>query len=108
MGIAVLPGVRGGRTVNATPWPLHSPKKDPVPVLQKDVWDRVPVRRARKFLSPTGFDPLKVQPVVSRYRLRYPGPLTKMCLIYYTFSEIGKKYGTIYMKAIVLSLFTSW
>jgi len=31
-----------------------------------------------------------------------------MCLIYYTFSEIGKKYGTIYMKAIVLSLFTSW
>jgi hypothetical protein len=61
-----------------------------------------------EFLASHGIRSPNVQSVVSRYRLHYPGPLTKMCLIYCTFSEIVKKQGTIYMKAAVLSLFISW
>lgn len=80
-----------GPAIKATRWPLYSLERDPVPVLQKDVCDAALVWRARKFLPPLGFDPLEVQPVVGRYQLRYPGPFTKVCLIYYTFSEIGIK-----------------
>jgi len=69
-GIALLSldhGTRMERRVSATPRPLFTPGKDPVPIVQEDVWAPEPVWTGSENLAPPGFDPRTVQPVASRY-----------------------------------------
>ena len=48
------------------PWPLFTPGKDPVSIVQEAEWALGPDRYG-KSRSPPGFDPRTVQPVASRY-----------------------------------------
>ena len=69
-GIALLfhdRGTRRGWVASSTPRPHFTPGKDPVPIVQEAGWAPGPVWTGRKILSPPGFDPRTVQPVVSRY-----------------------------------------
>ena len=62
-----------GWVVNATPWPLFTPWKDPVPIVQEAVWAPGPVWTRVENLVPTGIRstdrPARSQ---SLYRIRYP------------------------------------
>jgi hypothetical protein len=49
-----------GWVVNATPRPLYSRERDPVPIVQE-------AEQLRKISTPPGFDPRTLQPVASRY-----------------------------------------
>jgi hypothetical protein len=69
-GIALLfhdHGTSRGWGVSVTPWPLFTPGKDPVPIVQESVWAPWPVWTGVKNLAPQGFDFRTVQPVTSRY-----------------------------------------
>jgi len=48
-------------------WPLFTPGKDPVPIVQEAGWDPGPVWTGAENLAPPGFDPRTVQPIASRY-----------------------------------------
>ena len=65
-----------GWGVSVTPWPLSTPKKDPVSILQEAGWAPGPVWRGEENLVPTGIrspdPPARSQSI---YRLPYPGPL---------------------------------
>ena len=60
-------GTRGGWGVSVTPWPLFTPGKDPVPIVQEAGWAPGLVWTGAENLAPPGFDPRTVQPVASRY-----------------------------------------
>ena len=49
------------------PQPLFTPGKDPVPIVQEAGWAPGLVWTGAEDLTPPGFDPQTVQPVVSRY-----------------------------------------
>jgi hypothetical protein len=49
------------------PWPLFTPGKDLVPIVQEAGWAPGPVWTGAENLTPLGFDPRTVQPVASRY-----------------------------------------
>jgi len=75
-GIAVLfldYGTGGGLGVSVTPWPLFTPWKDPVPIVQEAGWAPGPVWTGAENLSSTGIlsldRPARGQ---SQYRLGYP------------------------------------
>ena len=55
-----------GWEVSLTPRPLSTPGKVPVPIVQEAEWAPGPVWTAEN-LAPLGFDPRRVQSVVSRY-----------------------------------------
>ena len=46
------------------PWPLFTPGKDPIPVVQEAEWAPGPVGKSR---LPPEFDPRTVQPLARRY-----------------------------------------
>jgi len=56
-------GVRGQRHASAA----STPRKDPVPIVQKAGRTPGPVWTGAENLAPPGFDPQAVQPVASRY-----------------------------------------
>ena len=45
------------------PWPLFTPGKDPVPIVQEAEW----APGTENITPPPGFDPRTVQPVAGRY-----------------------------------------
>ena len=47
-------------------WPLFTPGKDPVPIVQEAGWAPGPVWTNAENLAPPEFDPRTVQPVASR------------------------------------------
>ena len=59
--------LEGGEGVSVTPRPYFTPEKDLVPIVQEAGWAPGPVWTEAENLSPPGFDPRTVQPVVSRY-----------------------------------------
>jgi len=75
-GIAVLfldHGTRRGWGVSVTPWPLFTPGKDPVPIVEEAGWAQGPVWTGVENLAPTRIrssdHPARSQ---SLYRLSYP------------------------------------
>ena len=60
-------GTRKEWGVSVTPWPLFTPRKDPVPIVQEAGWAPGPVWTVAENLAPPGFDLRTVRPVVSRY-----------------------------------------
>jgi hypothetical protein len=69
-GIALLfldHGTRRGRGVRITPWPLYTPQKDPVRIVQEAGWATGPVWTCAENLAPTGIRSRTVQPIASRY-----------------------------------------
>ena len=61
-------GTRRGWGVSATPRPLFTPGKDPVPIVQEVGWVSGAVwTGAENLAPPPGFDPRTVQPIASRY-----------------------------------------
>ena len=65
-------GTRRGWGVSVTPWPLFTPGKDPVPIVQEAGWAPGPVWTGAENLAPTGIrspdHPARTQ---SLYRLSY-------------------------------------
>jgi len=59
--------------VSITPWPLFTPGKEQVPIVQEAGWAQGPVWTGAENLTPTGIrfpdSPARTQ---SLYRLRYP------------------------------------
>jgi hypothetical protein len=49
------------------PWPLFTPGKHPVPIVQEAGWAPGPVWTGAENLAPPGFDPRIVQPIASHY-----------------------------------------
>jgi len=75
-GIALIlhdNSTRRGRGVSVTPWPLFTPGKEAVPIVQEAGWAPGPVWTGAENLAPTGIRsrdrPAHRQ---SPYRLRYP------------------------------------
>jgi len=60
-------GTRRRWGISVTLWPLFTPWKDQVPIVQKVRWAPGPVWTDVENLAPQGFDPRTVQPVASRY-----------------------------------------
>jgi len=103
-GIALLfhdHGTRRGWGVSVTPWPLFTPGKDPVPIVQEAGWAPGPVWTGAEYLAPTGIQspdhPARSQ---SLYRLSYlahnplhPLPLIsvnfKTDVLYLSLTDIG-------------------
>ena len=56
-----------GWVVNATPRPLYSRERDPVPIVLEAWWAPNQSGRVRKTSPPLTFDPSSVHTVVSRY-----------------------------------------
>ena len=85
-GIALLfldHSTRWGWGVSVTPWPLFTPGKDPVPIIQKVRWAPGPVWRGAENLAPTGIrSPDRTVRSQSLYRLSFLGPLS--CLSGYS------------------------
>jgi len=52
-------------SVSVVPWPLFTPGKDLVPIVQEAGW--APGPKGAESLAPPWFDPRTVQPVASRY-----------------------------------------
>jgi len=66
-------GTRRGWGVSVTPWPLFTPGKDPVPIVQEAEWAPGPVWTGAENLAPTGIrSPVRPASSQSLYRLRYP------------------------------------
>ena len=65
-------GTRRGRVVSVTPWPLFTPRKDTVPIVQEAGWAPGPVWTGGKS-RPTGIRcPDRPARSQSLYRLSYP------------------------------------
>jgi len=81
-GIALLfldYGTRRGWGVSVMPWPLFTPGKDPVPIVQEAVWAPGPVWTGAENLAPTGIrSPDRPARSQSLYRLSYPAHLLNM------------------------------
>ena len=76
-GIALLfldHGTRRGWGVSVTPWPLFTPGKDPVPIVQEAGRTQGRSGQVRKISPPPGSDPRTVQLVASRYTYWATGP----------------------------------
>jgi hypothetical protein len=66
-------GTRRGWGVSVTPWPLLTPGKDPVPIVQEAGWAPGPVWTGAENLAPTGIrSPDRPARSQSLYRLSYP------------------------------------
>jgi hypothetical protein len=66
-------GTRRGCGVSVMPWPLSTPGKDPVPIVQEAGWAPGPVWTGAENLSPTGIrSPNRPAHSQSLYRLSYP------------------------------------
>ena len=66
-------GTRRGWGVSVTPWPLYTPGKDPVRIVQKAGWAPGPVWTGVETLSSTGIQsPYRPARSHSLYRLSYP------------------------------------
>ena len=82
-------GTRRGLGVSVTPWPLFTPRKDPVPTVREARWAPGPVWTGAENLAPTGIRssdrPTRSQ---SLYRLRYPAHIRTVCRYAYTPSPI--------------------
>ena len=66
-------GTRRGWGVSVTLWPLFTPGKDPVPIVQEAGWAPGPVWTGVENLAPTGIrSPDRPARSQSLYRLRYP------------------------------------
>jgi hypothetical protein len=64
-----------GRGVTVTPWPLFTPGKDLVPIVQEVGWAPGPVCIGAENLTPTGIrSPDRPTRSQSLYRLSYTGP----------------------------------
>ena len=66
------------------PWPLFTPGKDPVPIVQEAGWALGPVwTGAENLTPPPGFNPRTVQPVPSCYTDYATRPISGMysCII---------------------------
>jgi hypothetical protein len=64
---------RRGWGVSVTPWPLFTPRKDPVPIVQEAGWAPGPVWTGAENLTPTRIQsPDHPAHSQSLYRLRYP------------------------------------
>jgi len=69
-------GTRRGRGVSITPWPLFTPGKDPVPIVQEAGWAPGPVWTGAENLAFTGIrSPDRPAHSHSLYRLSYPAHL---------------------------------
>ena len=49
------------------PWPLFTPGKDPVPIVQKAGWAPGQSGQVQKISPPPGFDPWTIQPIATHY-----------------------------------------
>ena len=66
-------GTRRGWGVSVTPWPLFTPGKDPVPIVQEAGWSPGPVWTGAENLAPTRIrSPDRPARSQSLYRLSYP------------------------------------
>jgi hypothetical protein len=66
--------------VSATPWPLYSREREPVPIVEEAGWAPGPVWTGAEPLPPLGFDPWAVQPVASGYTDRdIPAHIGNQC-----------------------------
>jgi hypothetical protein len=66
-------GIRRGWGVSVTPWPLSTPRKDPVPIVQEAGWAPGPVWTGAENLAPTGIQsPDRPARSQSLYPLSYP------------------------------------
>jgi hypothetical protein len=75
-------GIRRGWGVSVTPWPLFTPGKDPVPIVQEAGWATGPVLTGADNLASTGIRfPDRPAHSQSLYRLRYPEHLTDLYYI---------------------------
>jgi len=75
-------GTRRGWGVSVTPWPLFTPRKNLVLIVQEAVWAPGSVwTGAENLAPPPGFDPRTVQPVASRYIDWATGPTATIILI---------------------------
>jgi hypothetical protein len=70
-------GTRRVWGVSLTPWPLFTPGKGPVPIVQEAGWAPGPVWTGAQNLAPTGIrSPGRPARSQSLYRLRYPAHLS--------------------------------
>ena len=66
-------GITRGWGVNVTPWPLFTPAKGPVPIVQEGGWAPGPVWTGAENFAPTGIrSPDRPDLSQSLYRLSYP------------------------------------
>ena len=89
-------GTRRGWGVSVTPWPLFTPGKEPVPIVQDAGWAPGPVWTGAEILAPTGTrSPDRPTRSQSLYRLRYPAHKLD-----YTVPRINRlSYRTIQMRS---------
>ena len=92
-GIALLfldHATRRGWGVSVMPRPLFIPGNDPVPIVQEDGWDPVPVWTCAENLAPTGIRspdrPTRSQPL---YRLSYP--VQNLCAVITLIASCDRK-----------------
>ena len=78
-GVALLfldHGTRRGRGVSVTPWPLFTPGKDPVPIVQEAGWAPGPVWTGAENLAPTGIRspdrPARYDRPIASYKVSSP------------------------------------
>ena len=64
------------------PWPLFTPRKDPVPIVQGLGGPQGQSGQVRKILSIQGFDPQTIQPVASRYTDWATQPTIGLVVVY--------------------------
>ena len=71
-------GTRRGWGVSVTPWPLFTPGKDPVPIVQEAGWAPGPVWTGAENLAPTRIRSLD-RPALSQslHQLRYQAPTVR-------------------------------
>ena len=70
-------GARRGWGVSVTPWPLFTPRKDPVSIVQEAAWAPGPVWTGAENLASTRIrSPDRPAHSQSLYRLRYPADTT--------------------------------
>ena len=90
-------GTRRGWGVSVTPWPLFTPWKDPVPIVQEAGWAPGPVWTGAENFAPTGIrSPDRPARSQSLYRLSYPAhfnaiwraPILKLGLIFRNFYHL--------------------
>jgi hypothetical protein len=98
-------GTRKGWGISVTPWPLFTPGKDPVPILQEAGWAPRPFwTGAKNLASPPGFDSRTVQPVASRYT-DWATRSTMHCKKHIGYFRIWTADDTTYLCTLVLYSF---
>jgi len=100
-------GTRRGWGVSVMPRPLFTPGKDPVPIVQEDVWAPGPVWTVAENLAPTGIrSPDRPARSQSLYRLSYPAhSLLWRSYLFYD-AESFKKFPAFYGTRRFITAFT--